>query len=429
MERERDDENADTGDNRSIVIAGMIDLKAMQRRRSSVAVKAILLAGVRDTVLEDVSAVLVNIVSVKILNLSQTPVQSLKALSRTSYSIAKLDLSNTRVTQREINYVGFVVTLQDLEVGSNLNIKNISFVEKLARLETLGIAFTNVTDLSSLEELQNLQYLDVAGDRLNKGAIGVINNMYQLQELDASFSSLDIASLDNSVFARAFRITYSSNKDTCRAYYPKYGGVTAPISTDLESPVRTGNGLLEDQPRKFTLRVEEKTKSHPLYEKGSRMAFRVAERDAVDFGKPLILAHGRKYIFTVEQKRHPNDPSREHPFYVDYNIGGGPVRNANGRVAPLGKHVRGVVSGELRFQPDIRDGSTLYAECANHLFMGFPLTIEHKAPMQSPEGTCALCGNEVEDALQMYGCKCDDIWYCTMDCALAGNRDHVCELE
>ena len=322
-----------------------------------------------------------------------------------------------------MNFVASVTSLYDLQVGGNRNIQNILFVAALKKLETLGIPFTGVNDISTTSKLMNLQFLDISGNKLDEGAIDVINELYRIRELDVSFSSLKVAALDNAVFARLFRITYSIKKGECRAYYPTLGisGVDEKISGGMRFQETSAV-------ERFTIRIRKKPNSHPHFGKGSPVAFRVMERDESEFGNPLQLIHGKMYIFRVHQHRHPNDLSREHPFYIDYNVGGGPENNVDGKVAPMDEDDRGVVSGELYFQPNIRDGETLYAECANHLFMGFPLKIELRLYESTSNEMCALCETEVEDASQMYGCReCENIWYCSEKCALEDQDNHECE--
>ena len=405
-----------------IIIAGLSDLRELHRQKSVVSVAAILLIGVRDTDLEDAAEILQNIMNVKILNLSRTPIQSLKIFATVSYNITVLDLSNTRITQKQVNFVASVTSLRDLQVGGNRNIQNISFVATLRKLETLGIPFTGVGDISTTLKLTNLQFLDISGNKLDEGAIKVINKLYRLRELDVSFSSLDITALDNVVFARLFRVTYSIKKGECRVYYP-----SSAIS-DVDEKLSIGMRFQKtNEIENFTIRIRKKTKSHPHFGKGSPAAFMVMEMGESEFGKPLQLIHGKMYIFRVYQHRHIDDPSREHPFYIDYNIGGGPANNDDGKVAP--EDERGVVSGELYFQPDIRDGKTLYAECANHLFMGFPIKIEVRLYESTSNEMCALCETEVEDVSQMYGCgECKNIWYCSEKCALEDQENHECEI-
>jgi len=434
--------NGDYGPPR-IIVMGLGDLAKVRESPQKVAVEAMLLAGVRDTDMEDASYILRNVKSVGVLNLSDTPIRDLRVFTGDSYGITILDLSDTTLAQEQINYVANIDTLRELKINSNRSVKNIDFVEALKRLTTLNIGYTEVTDLAPIVNLRKLEYLNVANLNLRKTTVEILTHVTSLKEVDVSYSSIDIELFPSVVYARLFRITYAVRPGVCRAIYPgmayqamqntrqgEWRGIV--MNDKIDGPLK----FAPHTPKvvEWTVVVRPKTRNHPLFNVGSPNAYMIVERGEENFGQPLVLDHGTVYKFMVRQRTNKGN-SRvlriTHPFFIDYEQGGGQARFDNGIIAPrpdINGRVSGVVNGDLYFKPNFKDGRILYAECEKHEGMGFILKVNspklysNRSSYTAAE-ICSLCKREVaeEDVDDMIGCETDpDTWYCSEQCAEAG---------
>lgn len=351
---------------RDFVVAGLDDLRVMHDPRIPIESAVIILSGERDSDLEDIGRVLGEIRKARVVNMSRTPVRSLEIFSVEYFDIRVLDLSDTRVSQDQVELLSNVTTLRDLQLGSNPLVTDVSFVATLAKLETLGISFTGVEDISVLIKLRRLQFLSVAGNRFRdkRQTVDIISEMYTLRELDISFTEVDLGCFDTSVLARLFRLTYTGKSGECKFYYSNSQAVVGrKFARFVEHHDR------REMPSTIHVEVRKKTKRHPLYGMGSDSAFYVPEGGIQNFGYEITLFQGKTYTFIVS-----GDGSGAHPFYLSYKAGGGSKNYTEYAIFP--DDGQGLANGEFEFMPLQSDPDYIYGECMNHRHMGFPIRVK-----------------------------------------------------